>query len=86
MELVEIGKSVLTTCMDVKAGESVLVITDDKKHPIGSALYEAAKELGTDALLVTMKPRAVSGQEPPAAIAAAMAKACLLFTSDAADD
>ena len=50
MELVEIGKSVLTTCMDVKAGESVLVITDDKKHPIGSALYEAAKELGADAL------------------------------------
>lgn len=85
MELVEIGKSVLTTCMDVKAGESVLVITDDKKHPIGSALYEAAKELGTDALLVTMKPRAVSGQEPPAAIAAAMAKAdvvlCPMSTS-----
>ena len=50
MELVEIGKSVLTTCMDVKAGESVLVITDDKKHQIGRSLYEASKELVTDAL------------------------------------
>ena len=85
MDLVSIGKSVLTTCMNVKAGESVLVITDDEKYSIGSALYEAAKALGADALLVTMAPREVSGQEPPAAIAAAMAKAdvvlCPMSTS-----
>lgn len=79
MNLSEIGKSVLTTCMDVKAGESVLVITDDEKYPIGEALYEAAKELGADALLVTMRPREVSGQEPPAAIAAAMAAADVIL-------
>ena len=46
MDLIQIGKSVLSSCMDVKAGESVLVITDDKKLPIGNALYQAAKELG----------------------------------------
>ena len=75
MELVEIGKSVLQSCLDVKEGESVLVITDDEKYPIGNALYEAAKALGADGLLVTMKPRKVSGEEPPASIAAAMKEA-----------
>ena len=46
MDLVEIGKGVLTSCMDVKAGENVLVITDDGKFPIGDALYQAAKAFG----------------------------------------
>lgn len=85
MSLIEVGKSVLVSCMDVKAGENVLVITDDKKLSIGNALYQAAKELGADAMLVTMEPRAVSGQEPPAPIAAAMAAAdvvlCPMSTS-----
>lgn len=65
MNLVEIGTRVLTSCMDVKAGETVLVVTDDEKFQIGQTLYQAAKELGADAMLVTMSPREVSGQEPP---------------------
>lgn len=85
MNLVEIGTRVLTSCMDVKAGENVLVVTDDEKFSIGQALYQAAKELGADAMLVTMSPREVSGQEPPAAIAAAMKAAdvvlCPMSTS-----
>lgn len=85
MNLVEIGTRVLTSCMDVKAGETVLVVTDDEKFQIGQALYEAAKELGADAMLVTMSPREVSGQEPPASIAAAMKAAdvvlCPMSTS-----
>ena len=85
MDLVEIGKGVLTSCMNVKAGENVLVITDDGKFPIGDALYQAAKALGADAMLVTMTPREVSGQEPPAPIAAAMKAAdvvlCPMSTS-----
>ena len=72
MSLIEIGKSVLSSCMDVKAGESVLVITDDRKLEIGNALYRAAKELGAEALLLTMEPRKVSGEEPPAVVAAAV--------------
>ena len=85
MNLVEIGTRVLTSCMDVKAGETVLVVTDDEKFQIGQALYQAAKKLGADAMLVTMSPREVSGQEPPASIAAAMKAAdvvlCPMSTS-----
>ena len=75
MQLTEIGKNILTACLNVKAGETVLIVTDDLQYPIGQALYEAAKELGADGMLLTMGPREVSGQEPPEAVAAAMAKA-----------
>ena len=71
MELKEIGKNMLTSCLNVKAGEQVLIVTDDKKISIGTALYEAAQELGAEALMMTMTPRQVSGEEPPAAVAAA---------------
>lgn len=79
MDLIEIGKSVLSSCMDVKAGESVLVITDDQKLEIGNTLYQAAKELGAEAMLLTMEPRKVSGEEPPAVVAAAMLAADVIL-------
>lgn len=72
MNLVETAKSILTSCMDVKPGEQVLVVTDNVKYEIGNALYHAAKELGCEALLMMMQERDVSGAEPPAAVAAAM--------------
>ena len=38
MELVEIGKNILTSCMNVRPKEQVLVVTDDEKYAIGQAL------------------------------------------------
>ena len=72
MELREIAKRMMVSCLNVRAGEQVLIITDDKKLPIGTALYNAAQDLGAEALLMTMTPRQVSGEESPAAVAAAM--------------
>ena len=72
MELREIAKRMMVSCLNVRAGEQVLIITDDKKLPIGTALYNAAQDLGAEALLMAMTPRQVSGEEPPAAVAAAM--------------
>lgn len=72
MEFREIAKRMMVSCLNVRAGEQVLIVTDDKKLPIGTALYNAAQDLGAEALLMTMTPRQVSGEEPPAAVAAAM--------------
>ena len=72
MELAEIGKNILINCMNVKPGENVLIVTDDEKYAIGQALYQAAKLLKAEAMLMTMPAREVSGQEPPAVVAAAM--------------
>ena len=71
MKLVEIGKNILTNCMNVKPGENVLIVTDDEKYAIGQTLYQAAKLLKAEAMLMTMTAREVSGQEPPAVVAGA---------------
>ncbi|MBE0524180.1 MAG: aminopeptidase [Methanosarcinales archaeon] len=73
MSLKESASIVLETCMAVKPGEVVLIITDTATHPsIALALYEKAVELECDPILITMEPRSVHGQEPPPAVAAAM--------------
>lgn len=67
---------VLETCMAVKPGEVVLIITDTATHlSIATTLYDRAVELGCDPVLMTMEPRGVHGQEPPKAVAEAMAAA-----------
>ena len=69
--LVKIAEDVLTSCLAVKTGEEVLIITDDSRKEIGEAIYEAAGNLGCEKLLMVMKEREVSGQEPPKAMKAA---------------
>jgi len=64
----------LTTCMALKKEESFLVVTDDNKEEIGKAFYRIGKSLAAEALLLTMPPAEVNGQEPPAAVAEIMAK------------
>lgn len=59
-------------CMAAKAGESVLVVTDDRKEDIGRAIYEAARQLGCEPMMIVMPPRERNGQEPPKAVAEAM--------------
>ena len=63
---------VLEDCMGVQPHESVLILTDDGKQSIGQALYETAKELAGEAVLMVMEQRRVSGEEPPPAVAEAM--------------
>ena len=53
MELKEIAKNVMVSCLAVKPTEDVLIITDDSRLTIGTALYEGAKELGCEALPVS---------------------------------
>lgn len=76
MSLKDSAGIVLETCMAVKPGESVLIITDTATHPsIALTLYEKAVELDCDPILMTMEPREVHGQEPPGAVADAMSAA-----------
>ena len=72
MELKEIAKNIMVSCLAVKPTEDVLIITDDSRLTIGTALYEGAKELGCEALLMVMKERELSGEEPPRTVAEAM--------------
>jgi len=75
MSLKEGSKVVLKNCLGVKSGEKVLIVTDDIKYEIGKALYEEAKNMDAEAVMMVMKPRKVSGQEPPSLVAKAMEEA-----------
>jgi len=83
MELKDIAKNVLASCLAAKAGEEVLVVTDDTRVVIGQALYEGAKELGCEALLMVMQERELSGQEPPKSVAEAMKAADIVIAPTA---
>lgn len=72
MKLIEISKRILTSCMDLKAGESFLVVADDVKRELGEALWEAGRQLGAESVYLVMQEREKSGQEPPAFVAEAM--------------
>ena len=52
--LVKIAEDVLTSCLAVKTGEEVLIITDDSRKEIGEAIYEAAGNLGCEKLLMVI--------------------------------
>ena len=80
---VKIAGQVLVSCLGVKKDESVLVITDDTRKEIGEALYQAACDLGCEGLLMVMKEREVSGQEPPKAVAEAMKAADVVIAPTA---
>jgi aminopeptidase len=59
-------------CMGTKPGERVLVVTDEPLRTIGYALWQAAKDLGAEVVLVEILPRASNGAEPPAEVAELM--------------
>jgi aminopeptidase len=66
-------------CMGTQPGERVLVVTDEPLRTIGYALWQAAKDLGAETLLVEMLPRRTNGEEPPREVAEMMTKVDVVF-------
>ncbi|NHN41594.1 aminopeptidase [Halorubellus sp. JP-L1] len=71
-ELAAPARTAIEQCLNVGDGESVVVVTDDDRRPIGEALYDAALEATDDATVLQYPPGDNHGEEPPAAVAAAM--------------
>ena len=68
-------RTVVDRCLAVRAGEEVVVVVDPGTREIGEALREAVAERGAEAVLCVMDAREADGNEPPAAVAAALAAA-----------
>jgi leucyl aminopeptidase (aminopeptidase T) len=68
-------QGVVGRCLGVRTGENVVVVVDSGTREIGEALRAEAARAGAEAVLCVMEPRAVDGQEPPPAVAAALAAA-----------
>ena len=61
--------------MGVREGESFLVVANPSTLGLGERLRGEAGRAGADAMLLLMADRTNHGEEPPTAVAAAMAKA-----------
>ena len=75
MSLHKAARNALTTCLAVKSGEEVLIVSDWDRLNIAEALYEEALKLGADPMIKLMHPREGHGVEPPRTVARAMAEA-----------
>lgn len=73
-ELITASTIAIRDCMGTGPGESVLIVTDEPLRQIAYALWQAAKDLGHDVLLVEMLPRRTNGEEPPPEVADLMTK------------
>lgn len=75
MDLTELCEGILKKCLGLKAGETFLVVTDDLEKGLAEPLYQAGQALGAESMMMVMKERKRSGEEPPRAIAVALAEA-----------
>ncbi|CAG0973780.1 MAG: Thermophilic metalloprotease (M29) [Candidatus Methanoperedens nitroreducens] len=67
------GANKVMECYGVKSGEKVLIVVDiSTPAPIGKSLFEAAKNLGCEVILMTILPRTRHGEEIPLPVAEAM--------------
>jgi len=75
----ESARIVVEDCLGVKKSEEVLIIVDEKSRQIGNALFDAAKGLGAEAVLIEMVEREAHGSEPPRLVAEAMKSADVII-------
>ena len=66
------AKVTIETCLNVKKGESVLVLTDESKEAVAQALYQASINVGADTILAKIPDFDRDGMEPPVPIARLM--------------
>jgi leucyl aminopeptidase (aminopeptidase T) len=71
-DLHDAAETAIHQCLNLGAQESIAIVTDDERRPIGEALYEVAAEVTDDATIVQYPPGDQHGQEPPEPVAAAL--------------
>ncbi len=71
-ELRESARVAVEDCMDVGAGEDVLVVTDEIRRSIGRAIHDAAVERAESAVYLEIEADERHGAEPPEPVVAAM--------------
>ncbi|ESS07400.1 MAG: leucyl aminopeptidase (aminopeptidase T) [uncultured archaeon A07HB70] len=69
------AETAVEECLGLTADETVAVVTDDERLPVGEAVYAAATARSDDVTLLRYPPGSEHGEEPPAPVAAAMREA-----------
>lgn len=71
-ELYSAARVALRDCLGLQAGERVAVITDEPCRSIGQAIFQVARDMKNEAVLVEIVPRRTNGEEPPPEVAHVM--------------
>jgi leucyl aminopeptidase (aminopeptidase T) len=74
-ELQRAVDAVVVRCLGIKPGEDVVIVVDRTTESVGAAMRDAVARVQAEPVVTVMEPREVDGQEPPAAVAAALAAA-----------
>ncbi|MCQ2009901.1 MAG: aminopeptidase [Sporolactobacillus sp.] len=75
MDLDQVCEHLLRKCLGLKDGEQFLVVTDELERKLAEPFYRAGQKIGAESLLLVIKERKRSGEEPPIAVAAALTAA-----------
>lgn len=78
-QLQNAASTALVDCLGTRKGEQVLLVIDEPMVELGEIFYEEGRRLGLEVMLLKMSPRDNHGNEPPRAIAEAMAAAQVVF-------
>lgn len=73
------ARILVDVCAGVKPGEEVAVVCDPERRAIADALVEQVLAAGASPSLVLAPPRSIDNEEPPDAVAAALATADVVF-------
>ena len=71
---------IINTCLKLKKGEQLLIVTEISRLSIAEALASEACRIGAEPSVCIIKGRKRDGEEPPVNIAAAMAKSDAFIT------
>jgi len=71
-EILSAARTIITECMRVKPGESILIVVDEPSIGIAEPLLMVARELGLQAVMIAYPEMTRSSEEPPDSVAAAM--------------
>jgi len=66
------AKTALQAGLNLRAGETVLIVTDSVLRDIGDAFHEAATAMGNESIYIEIIPRNENGEDPPEPVIEAM--------------
>ena len=72
---------IIDICGAVQPNEQVVIATDSRKADIAEILFHACRRKQIDAVVISMEARTNHGEDPPAAYAAALSSADVVFAA-----
>lgn len=72
VDLREAAETALTQCLNLGSEETCLIVTDNKREPVGNTLYAAASDITDDPVIIRYPPGPQHGEEPPEVVATAL--------------